>query len=425
MAKKSEMQSNQSLIETSSAGVAMHLNETIYHIITCKDLEAFRRGEIGEQEALTRIAASLTSSPKHIVVPTHTDLDICPSSQIFQQHADLLDSRIQKGRRWLQQNARRMLNQIEHSGIFEDTFSQFLIMEATNDVSLLHLHPYQDLETNEDIQTTMSTAHRWNYFLGESAGTTKAFPTDVDSTSYSLLAFTPTSGIHSTLDDMLANRNEDGLVQTYWDPARARIDICVLANVARAFYKYDRGTDVKPSLAYISEALTSGKYAFGTRHYCTPEVFLFFMSHLVADNPHAPELQCMRTDLVEALTARTGVYEYQVTQAELDSAQASQVDGENHKPTIPEVDGLAIAMRVLACQSLEIQPDGFAEDVSRLASSQCEDGGWPLAWLCRYGRSKRRIGSQGVMTAYAVKALEVEASRRTQGGGVNVQCGGG
>jgi hypothetical protein len=417
------MQSNQSLMETSSAGFAMHLDETIYQIITCKDLEALRRGEIDEQEAIARIAASLISSPKHLVVPTHTNPDLCLSSQIFPQHADSFGPRIQKGRRWLQQNARRMLNQIEHSGIFEDTFSQFLIMEATNDVSLLHLHPYQDLETNEDIQTTMSTAHKWNYFLGESAGTTKAFPTDVDSTSYAMLAFTPTSGVHSTLDDMLANRNEDGLVQTYWDPARARIDICVLTNVVRAFYKYNRGTDIKPSLAYISQALTSGKYAFGTRHYCTPEVFLFFMSHLVADNPHAPALQSMRAALVEALTARTGIYEYHVTQAELDRAQTSQVDGENHKPTVPEVDGLAIAMRVLACQALEIQPDGFAEDVARLVSLQCEDGGWPLAWLCRYGRSKRRIGSQGVMTAYAVKALEVEASRRTQGGDVSARCG--
>ncbi|KAL1643033.1 hypothetical protein SLS61_009421 [Didymella pomorum] len=66
------------------------------------------------------------------------------------------------------------------SAVFEDTFSQFLIMEATNDASLLHLHPYKHLEMDEDIKNTMSTVKRWNYFLGAPIGTTKAFPADVD-----------------------------------------------------------------------------------------------------------------------------------------------------------------------------------------------------------------------------------------------------
>jgi hypothetical protein len=47
-------------------------------------------------------------------------------------------------------------------------------------------------------------------------------------------------------------------------------------------------------------------------------------------------------------------------------------------------------------------------DIERLAVMQDEDGGWPLAWLCRFGRSKLRIGNRGVVTAYALKVVEYE-----------------
>jgi hypothetical protein len=159
---------------------------------------------------------------------------------------------------------------------------------------------------------------------------------------------------------MLANRNDDGLVQTYWDPERPRIDICVLTNVVRVFYKYDRGTEVNQCLDYISNALSSGSYGAGTRHYCTPETFLFFLSHLVVDNPNAAQLQCLRQPLASALAARTGVYENQVTQSELDLVQSCQAKGEDYEAYIPSVDGLALAMRILSCHSLSVRPAGIA-----------------------------------------------------------------
>lgn len=396
-----------------TAGLATLLDETLHHIITGKEWAALQRGDIGEQEAVLRIAESLRLPTERIAAPLHRPRGLISTytePDFSEQPTVSLDSHILRGKAWLKQNARRLLNQVEGSGFFEDTFSQFLIMEATDDISLLHLHPYKDLESNDDIRNTMDIAKKWNYFLGKPVGTTKQFPADVDTTSCALLAFNPTSGVNDVLDDMLANRNADGLVQTYWDESRPRVDICVLTNVVRTFYKYGRGAEIQESLAYISNALRSGSFASGTRHYCTPEVFLFFMSQLVLAHPYATEIQCLRAALAKAVVSRMGVYENQVTQAELDLAQAYQDKGEKYEAYVPEVDSLAIAMRILACQALELRPEAFGKDISRLASVQCDDGGWPLAWVCRYGRTKLRIGNRGVVTAYATKALEAEAA---------------
>lgn len=392
-----------------TAGLATLPEETLHHIITCKEWEALEHGEIDEHEAVQRITASLCLPSEHErKLETLFYKNAFSNFGVSPQAIDL-GSQVQQGRAWLQGNARRLFNQIEGSLTFEDTFSQFLIMEVTNDISLLHLHPDKNLETNHDVRNTMNVAKKWNYFLDKPVGTTKTFPPDVDSTSYALLAFTPTVGVDDLLDSMLANRNGDGLVQTYWDPERPRVDICVLTNVVRVFYKYDRSADIQESLAYVSKGLTSGTYMSGTRHYCTPEVFFFFVSQLVAAHPYAPEIQALRVPLAKALASRMGVYEFEVTQAELDLAEASQAKGEKYEAYVPEVDSLAITLRILACQSLGLRPKGIDQDISRLSALQCDDGGWPLGWVCRYGRSKLRIGSRGVTTAYAVKALGTEA----------------
>jgi hypothetical protein len=45
-------------------------------------------------------------------------------------------------------------------------------------------------------------------------------------------------------------------------------------------------------------------------------------------------------------------------------------------------------------------------DIAYLKEIQELDGGWEIGWVCRYGRSQKRIGSRGVVTAFAIKALE-------------------
>lgn len=328
-----------------------------------------------------------------------------------QLHQFLLDARTVAGKAWLKANSRDLNNRIENGPNFYDTFSQFLLMEATNDRSLLHLDPNldPDQETDEDIQRVTRTARQWNYFLGQPVGTTAQFPKDVDTTAYSLLGFTPSENVDTVLDAMLENRNADGLVQTYWDPTRPRTDICVLTNVVRVFYKYNRGHEIQESLTFISKALRDGTYFSGTRHYCTSETFLFYFAHLVAKSPQAPEIQALREPLIKAIGERVGVFNNIATQGELDLEPDSRAKGEAYTAYVPEVDSLALAMRILACQLLQIRPPGFELDMARLTEMQCADGSWPLGWVCRYGRTKLRIGNHGIVTAFAVSAIDTEA----------------
>ncbi|KAJ4304591.1 hypothetical protein N0V90_000117 [Kalmusia sp. IMI 367209] len=308
---------------------------------------------------------------------------------LIDQLGDIFLGPIAQGKAWLKNNARRLVTDVEPgksfpSGVsFPDTFSQFLIMDAIRDPSLLHLRErgtYENDETDEYILNATSVARQWNYFIDEPVGTSQTFPDDVDTTSYAVLAFGTTTGVNAVLDAMLANRNEDGLIQTYWDSARPRIDICVLTNVARVFYKNGRGADIQNELAYIHGALVARDYTEGTRHYITAETFFFFLSQLIAANPNATEVQDLREPLQSALLTRVGVYDKMV-------------------------DSLCVAMRVLACQSLGLNPE---PDMSRLKAFQGEDGSWPLGWVCRYGKTKERLGNRGVVTAFAVKALETE-----------------
>lgn len=71
-------------------------------------------------------------------------------------------------------------------------------------------------------------------------------------------------------------------------------------------------------------------------------------------------------------------------------------------------DGLELGMRILAGISADVVRSGgiWNKDVLMLRSLQSEDGGWVAGWLCRYGKTGMMIGSRGLTTALAIKALE-------------------
>lgn len=275
----------------------------------------------------------------------------------------LLDA-ISRGRHYLKDNAGKRHSMIEDGTPIHDNFSQFLLLEATRDRSLT------TLSTNEG-----ECARTWNYFIGKPVGTTSIYPNDVDTTSCSLLALSPNSeSANLVLDKMLANRNSAGYVQTYFDPLRPRVDPIVCINILRAFYKYNRGHQLPSTLKYISDTLENRGCSDGTLHYYSAESFLFFVSRLVLENPSAQELQKLLPNLREGLRERVGRQD----------------------------DPLAVAMRVLACQGSNVWAES---DLAYLRTLQDVDGGWDIGWVCRFGRSRARIGHRGLTTAYAVKAL--------------------
>jgi hypothetical protein len=59
-------------------------------------------------------------------------------------------------------------------------------------------------------------------------------------------------------------------------------------------------------------------------------------------------------------------------------------------------------MRVLAAQSLGLDNQ---RDLKTLLDTQQLDGGWELSWVWRYGTVNVKVGSRGLPTAMAVKAI--------------------
>jgi len=299
-------------------------------------------------------------------------------SMLRQLRAQLFDP-VTRARQYMKANAHNHTSCIENGPEFRDVFSQFLIHKVLQDVSIISLSPAgaSESEIANEIEKASKEAQTWNYFIGPPVGTTRTFPEDVDDTATALLAFSPpASSANPVLDRFLTNRHErDGLVQTYFDEKRPRVCPVVLVNVIRVFYHYNRGADIKPEFQHVRNVLLNRGYVDGTAMYLSAEPFLFFLSCLVEANPEASEVQALRAPLAAALRERVG----------------------------RRGDTFAVAARVLACQSLGVWA---GSDVSHLKELQESDGGWEVGWVCRYGRSQKRIGSRGVVTAYAIKALE-------------------
>ena len=170
----------------------------------------------------------------------------------------------------------------------------------------------------------------------------------------------------------------------YWCDKRLRIDAFILVNAIRAFYHYNRGADVQPELDHVRRILLNRGYVDGSEIYGSGEPFLYFLACLIEANPHAAEIQAMREPTAAALRECVN----------------------------SRGDSFCVAARVLACQKIGVHPQS---DVRYLKGLQDCDGGWEGGWVCRFGKSKKRIGSRVISTAWAIKALEQDA-RQCQDG---------
>ncbi|RMZ66364.1 HAD-superfamily hydrolase subfamily IA variant 3 [Pyrenophora seminiperda CCB06] len=215
-------------------------------------------------------------------------------------------------------------------------------------------------------------------------------PDDIDDTSAYLLAFSPpAASANPLLDRILKHRNaKEGLAMIYLCDNRPRIDAFVMVNAIRAFYHYNRGADVQPELNYVRRILVNRGYIEGTEMYVSGEPFLYFLACLIHDNPTAPEIQALREPTAAALRWYVN----------------------------SRGDSFCVAARVLACQKIGVDPQS---DVAYLKGLQEADGGWEMGWVCKFGRSKKRIGNRTLPTAWAIKALEQEP-RQYQDGSIKM-----
>jgi hypothetical protein len=305
------------------------------------------------------------------------------ATALMRQLRNQLFDPVTRAREYMATHARNHTSQIENGPEFRDVFSQFLIHKVLQDADVISLSPAGStvVDIVHDIEQAGLEAKQWNYFIGQPVGTTKTFPADVDDTATALLAFSPpASSANAVLDTFLENRHSrDGLVQIYFDDSRPRVCPVVLVNVCRVFYHYNRGAAIRHELQYVRRILLNRAYLDGALMYLGAEPFLYFLSCLVKECPNVPEVQSLREPVAAALRERVGL----------------------------RSDSFGVASRVLACQAMGVWADS---DITYLKDLQQCDGGWEIGWVCRYGRTKKRIGSRGVATAFAMKALEHEAS---------------
>lgn len=329
----------------------------------------------------------------------------------------LLDP-IQRAEAFLKDNAQ------EHHSVVEgqeelklkDNFTQLMIWELTGDDDIIYLKwPYgrtrglnspssddsmSNAQSNGDISGNPSgySVHPlngivflrakvenglWNYFCEDPVLTTRGFPADADTTATAYLSLpepylATLPDVQLVVNKMCENLDVDGIMQVYFDSERPRTVPEVCCNILRLFHKFGFGSDAraKKTEDYVLDCLDFNACLYGTRHYSTPESFLYFAARLYAETS-SHELRKRLLMVRFRLQERMG------------------------KPANP----LALALRLRACQLIDMEPVEYVNDLVTLLFMQEEDGGWPAGHFCRLGRTGTRIGNRGLTTALAVTII--------------------
>lgn len=290
-----------------------------------------------------------------------------------------------------------------------DNFAQLMIWELVGDEDVVYLrYPSATLQdpahkvNGIDGYDTNGTGHTqngqgsddygvmgnglWNYFCEVPSLTTKSFPPDADTTSTAYLSLpAPRLDQHlptaeRVLDVMASNLDPDGIMQTYFAADRPRTVPDVCCNMLRLAHRLGRGSDprVRKTEEYVVSCLENRACLYGSRHYTTPESFLYFVARLYDE--------CGGPDGNSRLRERLGVVKRELL---------ARV-GVSANP-------LALALRIAACQFAGIEPNLYEKDLEEFKSLQQADGGWPAGHFCCYGRTRARIGNRGLTTALAIR----------------------
>ncbi|OCH93767.1 HAD-like protein [Obba rivulosa] len=291
---------------------------------------------------------------------------------VFDKHEDVMRALrnifgdpVRRGREYLRRNARKLESITDHGVAFGENFTQLLILELTSDASLV---------------TLPDRPRTWNFFRGKPLFS-EAFPDDLDTTSLALTVLKRDAAtVSSVMDEMLKYRDADGIMQTYFDNGRQRLDPFVNANVLTLFYANGRGHELDQSLSWVREVLLYRAYLGGSRYYPSADCFLYFISRLFACTSDPVLHHQLKPLFVERVHERIGV----------------------------QGDALELAFRLLVCASFNIsnQPD-----MRKLLEMQCQDGGWDGGNLYRFGTTGLKVTNRGLTTAAAVQAIEATQLR--------------
>ncbi|KAH9858423.1 HAD-like protein [Lenzites betulinus] len=284
---------------------------------------------------------------------------------VFRTLRNIFGDPVQRGRDYLRRYAGCLETSTDAGVVFEENFTQLIIYEVTNDRSLI---------------TTSDCARTWNFFRGKPLFSA-SFPDDMDTTSVALTVLRPDRTlVNSILDEMLQYLDTDGIMQTYFDHTRPRMDPFVCVNVLSLFHEYGRGDDLPKTLEWVYEVLLHRAYVGGSRYYLSADCFLFFISRLLQRITNPTTLNRFRPLFIERMQERIGA----------------------------PGDSLDLAFRIVAGSTVGVQSP---RDLERLLAAQCDDGGWEMCWFYQYGSTNVKAGNRGLTTALAVKAIETALAR--------------
>ncbi|KZO90329.1 HAD-like protein [Calocera viscosa TUFC12733] len=269
---------------------------------------------------------------------------------------------IERGWKWVEENKRRMHCFTGAGKDVEENFTQILILELTG---------------REDIVDYVKYDRLFHFYQGDKQPTIKDFPYDMDTTStgLSICPHIKPETRHDVMNEMLTYLNQDGIIQTYFDRKRPRIDPIVCCNVLTLFYSNGRGEEplLEKTKSWIVDILLARAYLGGTTYYHCAEAFLFFFSRLLS---HSPAFRAEHLDtLVTRIRERVGI--------------ASEACG--------------LALRVHLCAQFDICP---GQDFKLLLLAQEADGGWPAGGFYRYPGNGVMIGHRGWVTCVALDAIK-------------------
>ncbi|KAK7949312.1 uncharacterized protein PG986_010198 [Apiospora aurea] len=193
-----------------------------------------------------------------------------------------------------------------------DNFAQLMIWELTGDEDLVYLRypsgtlhdPARALNgantTNGDTQdgnghdssSDLIGDGLWNYLCEiPPSTTTKTFPlNDADTTALAYLSF-PTTRLYQhvarmkqVLDQMAANLDPDGLMQTYFSAECPRTVPEACCNMLRLFHRLGHGSGSDPRIRrteeYLVQCVENGACRYGSGKYTDPESLLYFAAKL-------------------------------------------------------------------------------------------------------------------------------------------------
>ena len=265
---------------------------------------------------------------------------------------------IPRAQEYLRNNARQLHLEMPSGKLLTDAFAQFLILDATEDESLVEF---------DDTQKE----YAWAY-----GKVPKMFqyPPDIDTNAIGMSAIKTISDRtrNEMMDKMLRYRDSTGILQTYLCDERTRVCATAALNTIAFFNEFGRGHQVRETEDWILRILKARAFGDGTRYYPTCDFFLYFCSRLIKRAPHLRRR--FEPVLKECMLERT------------------EAPG----------DALSLACRVIASARCGIKS---RVDFEHLLALQEADGSFGAGLCYRFARGGLDFRHRGLTTALSILAV--------------------